>query len=293
MRNRLLVTLFTLSMMITLTLAAPCMPTQETYTGGFEDVIGASPLFQTQENTSLLTEMSELDQCRQRILELESQLARLQYPDEGFAALQGPAVMRRIERSQDRPGASKTVSEGAMLNISAEMRPGKGRILVETEPLMGLDFQEAAHTAAEYSMKRTGTNLSGHDIIFSIEAPREIPEVDGPSAGALMTLLALSALEDRYPRDNLTLTGTIDAQGNVGRIGGIVEKAEAAKENGKSLFLLPAGNSRLVQPDDTADSSLREQGVSVVDAKEYIEATVGIPVEYVDTIDDVLEYAWA
>ena len=35
------------------------------------------------------------------------------------------------------------------------------------------------------------------------------------------------------------MTGTIDQYGHVGAIGGVIEKAKAAKESGKTLFLLP------------------------------------------------------
>lgn len=181
-----------------------------------------------------------------------------------------------------------------MMNISVEIRPGKGRVLVQTTPLMGVVFQDAANTAVYVAQDKTGKDLSGSDVIFSIEAPGEVPEVDGPSAGALMTLLVLSALENQTPRNDVTLTGTIDQYGNVGEIGGVIEKAKAAKENGKSLILLPERNSRLVQYTEKTSNyygiTVIEQVPQIIDAKEYIEKNVGIKVEYVGNIDGVLKY---
>lgn len=141
---------------------------------------------------------------------------------------------------------------------------------------MGVVFQDAANTAVFVARKRTGLDLSGSDIIFSIEAQREIPSVDGPSAGALMALLVISSLEDRGLKKDVTLTGTIDEKGNVGMIGGVVEKAMAAKESGKNLFLLPSENNRLVRYTERTRDVYGIRIIDVVpeaiDAKEYIEA---------------------
>jgi len=204
--------------------------------------------------------------------------------------------MQRIEYVEDYPFVRRRVVEvGAMMNISVEIRPGRGRVLVQTRPLMGVVFQDAANTAVYVAQEKTDVDLSGSDMIFSIVAQQEIPEVDGPSAGALMTLLVISALKNQEPREDVTLTGTIDQYGRVGAIGGVVEKAGAAKESGKALFLLPRDNSRLVHYVERTRSyygiTIIEQVPEVVDAKEYIEANIGIRVEYVDNINDVLKYA--
>ena len=184
-----------------------------------------------------------------------------------------------------------------MLNITAEVKPGKGRVLVDTQPLMGVVFQDAANTAVFVAQNRTGISLAGSDVIFSINAPGQVPSVDGPSAGALMTLLVISAVENKPLREDVTLTGTIDQDGNVGAIGGVVEKAQAAKDSGKSLFLLPRANANLLlytqQTRQSYGFTVIQQVPKSVDAKTYVEANIGVPVQYVDTIDDVLRIATA
>ena len=111
------------------------------------------------------------------------------------------------------------------MNISVDIQPGKGRVLVETKPLMGIVFQDAANTAVFVAQNRTGIDISGSDIFFSIEADNQISSVDGPSAGALMTLLTIAALEHRRINPSVTLTGTIGEDGHIGAIGGAFEKA--------------------------------------------------------------------
>ena len=216
----------------------------------------------------------------------------------GSAVLQGPAVLQQVQYTGNGPFAQgQIIQSGVMLNITAEVKPGKGRVLVDTQPLMGVVFQDAANTAVYVAENRTGVSLAGSDVIFSISAPGQVPSVDGPSAGALMTLLVISAVEKKPVREDVTLTGTIDQNGNVGAIGGVIEKAQAAKEAGKSLILLPRTNANLLlytqQTRQYYGFTVVQQIPATVDAKTYVEQNVGVPTQYVDTIDDVLKIAAA
>lgn len=214
----------------------------------------------------------------------------------GTASLQAPAVMQRAVLNQSgRFITREIITEGSMINISVEVTPGRGRVLVQTSPLMGEVFQDAANTAVAVAEARTGVNLSESDAIISIVADDKVPSVNGPSAGALMTLLLISVLQQRPVRPDVTVTGTIDENGQIGAIGGVVEKATAAKASGKTLLLLSRENSKLTQYRDEARDYYGFQVVSQVpyqvDTKQYIESNVGIQVEYVDTIDDLVRLA--
>jgi len=210
----------------------------------------------------------------------------------GYASLQAPAVSQSIQIvNRGRYIAQVVVQKGSIMNISAEITPGKGRVLVQTKPLMGVVFQGAANTAVAVARNRTGFDLSGSDVIFSIESGDMISEVDGPSAGALMTLLMISAIEKQPIDESLTLTGTIDSDGHIGAIGGVVAKATAAKENGKSLFLIPEENQLISPPVQTTGGIFDVPRQSPVDARDYIEENIGIPVTYVNTIDEVIAIA--
>jgi Lon-like protease len=94
---------------------------------------------------------------------------------------------------------------------------------------------------------RTGS-LLGINVLEQPSAPFDVQidvkDVGGPSAGLMLTLGILDLVGD----DDLTGgavvagTGTIDAQGTVGPIGGITLKMVAAQEIGAELFLVPADN---------------------------------------------------
>ena len=211
----------------------------------------------------------------------------------GFAYIQAPAVAQQIVLvNRDGFVTRNLVTNGSMMNLSVEIRAGEGRVLVQTKPLMGVVFQDAANTAVSVAQNKTGVNLTGSDVIFSIEAENQIASVDGPSAGALMALATISALEKRPIDQNITLTGTIDMDGHVGAIGGVIEKAQAAKESGKTLFLLPKENEVLINYTEKVTNfggfQVVEQVPEQINAKDYIEKNIGIHVTYVNTIDDLV-----
>jgi predicted S18 family serine protease len=214
---------------------------------------------------------------------------------QGLASLQAPVVVQIVEIFWDGSTVSQEVTEsGRMINVSIEVLPGKGRVLVETQPLMGIIFQDAANTALSVAENRSGSKLSGSDVIVSIEAGDDVTTIDGPSAGALMTVLLLSVMEGFTVNESVTLTGTIEPGGGIGEVDGVLDKAWAAADGGKGLLLLPRENSDLIRYTEGVREYHGYRVVkpepSVTDAKAYIEDSVGIRVEYVETIGDALQY---
>ncbi|MCC7576698.1 MAG: ATP-dependent protease, partial [Methanomethylovorans sp.] len=159
----------------------------------------------SQDNVSLQSYASQIDFYREQLNELGSTMGLAADVYEGTASLQAPAVYQSIEEVIDGPFIRQIVTEkGSMMDISVEIDPGKGRVLVETKPLMGVVFQDAANTAVFVAQDITDANLMATDTIFSITAVGEVPAVDGPSAGALMTLIMISALNHEQLNDSVT-----------------------------------------------------------------------------------------
>jgi PDZ domain-containing protein len=78
------------------------------------------------------------------------------------------------------------------------------------------------------------------DLPFPIEI--DSGAVTGPSAGLAFTLGVIDRLTpgDLSGGRKIAVTGTIDEDGRVGPIGGIVQKAVALKDAGAVMFLYPA-----------------------------------------------------
>lgn len=84
--------------------------------------------------------------------------------------------------------------------------------------------------------------LDRADVPFEIKI--SLTDVGGPSAGLLF---ALSIVDKLTPGElnggqSVAGTGEINDKGEVGRIGGIGFKMVAAREDGATVFLVPAGN---------------------------------------------------
>ncbi len=135
--------------------------------------------------------------------------------------------------------------EGTVMKINVDIRDGKGLVLVNTEIPIGADFQTSAKIAVKIAQEYTKIDLSNKDIIFSITSNNneELQAVDGPSAGGAMTVLLIEDIQGKSINDKILMTGTIESDGTIGRVGGIAEKADAAGKYGAKTFLVPQGQA--------------------------------------------------
>jgi len=148
--------------------------------------------------------------------------------------------------------AVKSEGGGVVTTLEVEVTSGQGRVLTDTHPLVGFDFQYADRTAVKVASQITGfaldddgEGLEGADIIYTVKAQGTIyiEAIDGPSAGAATTVATIAALQGKSVREDVVITGTINEDGSIGPVGGILDKATAASENGATLFLVPEGQS--------------------------------------------------
>jgi hypothetical protein len=100
--------------------------------------------------------------------------------------------------------------------------------------------------------------------------------VDGPSAGALMTVATVAATLGHQVRDDAAMTGTINPDGTIGPVGGIPHKVDGAAAAKKKLVLIPAGqrNSKDAKTNELVDVIERgkRQGVEVKEVADVYEA---------------------
>lgn len=101
-----------------------------------------------------------------------------------------------------------------------------------------------------------------------IKVQYNLTDIGGPSAGLMFSLAVVDKLSPEEITDGRFVagTGTIDAAGKVGPIGGITHKIAAAKEAGAEVFLVPEKNC----------------------AEAVHEPPEGITLLKVDTLDDAI-----
>jgi ATP-dependent Lon protease len=190
-----------------------------------------------------------------------------------------PKVHGEVAFRTSRPGVATgvawTETGGDVLFIEATLMPGgKGQVTLTGQ--LGDVMQESALAAVSHiraNARELGIDpgfLEHHDLHVHVPAGA-IPK-DGPSAGVTMATAILSAIRREPVRQDVAMTGEITLTGLVLPVGGIREKALAARRHGIRTFLLPARN----EPD------LAELPDEVRRTMAFVPA---------DTIEDVLRVA--
>jgi ATP-dependent Lon protease len=162
----------------------------------------------------------------------------------------GPPRFRRDAAFRtSRPGVATglawTETGGDVLYIEASLLPGGNQNIILTGQL-GNVMQESARAALSHLRARAtdlGISpdfLAQHDLHVHVPAGA-IPK-DGPSAGVTMATAILSAARNQPVRQDVAMTGEITLSGLVLPIGGIREKALAARRAGIKTVILPALN---------------------------------------------------
>lgn len=189
-----------------------------------------------------------------------------------------------------------TTYAGTVLKITVEIRDGTGLVLVNTAIPTGVDFQTSARTAVMIAQKYTNFDLSKKDVIFSISSgnQQELQAVDGGSAGGAMTVLLISDISGKPINSKVLMTGTIEDDGSIGKIGGVSEKADAAGKYGAKIFLVPTGQAitQVQSCDEKRAGSFvyrtctsQDQPLSDLTEKEF-----GMKVIEINSISDALSY---
>jgi PDZ domain-containing protein len=145
----------------------------------------------------------------------------------------------------------------------------------------GLELSLDVPTMEHPDPERKGTAAFGINIAERLEYDMPIPIsirpglITGPSAGLVFTLQIIDQLTPGGITGGLRVaaTGTIEADGRVGRIGGVQQKVYAAETAGAHVMFVPQG--------DYAEASLVRTRMPVVpvdhvrDALEWLKANGG------------------
>ncbi len=142
-------------------------------------------------------------------------------------------------------GLAWTEAGGDVLFIEASLLPGGAGQIILTGQL-GSVMQESARAAVSHI--RSQAEALGIDPAFlqrkdlHVHVPAGAIPKDGPSAGVTMATAILSAATGRPVRSDVAMTGEITLSGMVLPVGGIREKALAARRMGIRTVILPALN---------------------------------------------------
>ncbi len=180
------------------------------------------------------------------------------------------------------PAVSRAESglEGLVFDATVLVKPGTGRVFVDTWPLSELDTQASARFASVVATDILKKPHSSYDYFYTIRA--DSPIIGGPSAGAALTIATIASIKKFDVDPNVMMTGMVNPDGTVGPVGGIMEKIMGANEHGTKIFLIPSGQS-VVQVID-------EGTIDTVNVIELAKTRWGIKVVEVDDVSEALWY---
>ncbi len=158
---------------------------------------------------------------------------------------------------------------GILTTIQADVREGSGGVYIDVEPFISVETQNSAKVAAQQAARLAGVDLGKFDVFYKVIANTEV--VDGPSGGQALGLLAYAEFTGLKIRTDLTATGSIEADGSIGKVGGILGKVEASQAAGIRLVLLPLGQALQSGVDLTQYAQAR-WGMQVVEVRNLNES---------------------
>ena len=141
-------------------------------------------------------------------------------------------------------GVGVTGVGGDIMFLEATRMPGKGSMTVTGQ--LGDVMRESAQAALSFVRSRAKDLGLDPDFYQSSDLHIHVPAgaipKDGPSAGVGMTTALVSLLTGLPVREDVAMTGEITLRGQVLPVGGIKEKALAARRAGITTFVLPQRN---------------------------------------------------
>lgn len=178
-----------------------------------------------------------------------------------FAALgylKYPAAVTVLTISDDGPSKGKLQQNDAITAVNghpvATLDEFTGQLkLTKPGDEVMLDYKRknAPNGTVKITLGKNGDRDYGFLGVGVVQAPWapftidfNLANIGGPSAGLMFSLAVIDKLTPGELDGGKFVagTGTIDAEGKVGPIGGITHKMFAAKDAGATVFLVPAAN---------------------------------------------------
>ena len=129
-------------------------------------------------------------------------------------------------------------SQLVLIQVETRKTTKPADVYVSVDPMVGIETQKSLALANEVSRRLLEKKGINTNCDYLIKIPQKsVKYVDGPSAGAAITLMMIAAAENKELRNDTIITGTIEESGKVGKVGGLSLKAEAAYKNGFKNFL--------------------------------------------------------
>ena len=136
-------------------------------------------------------------------------------------------------------GVSGFLGSTIEIEATAFKAKKKGAGKIRFNDTAGSMAKDSVFNAASVIKRLTDKDINDYDIHVNVIGGGKI---DGPSAGAAITICIMSALLEKPIRQDLAITGEISLRGKIKPVGGIFEKIYGARRKGINLVTVPKDN---------------------------------------------------
>ncbi|HHQ4319453.1 Lon family ATP-dependent protease [Clostridium perfringens] len=136
-------------------------------------------------------------------------------------------------------GVSGFLGSTIEIEATAFKAKKKGAGKIRFNDTAGSMAKDSVFNAASVIKRLTDKDINDYDVHVNVIGGGKI---DGPSAGAAITICIMSALLDKPIRQDLAITGEISLRGKIKPVGGIFEKIYGARRKGIKLVTVPKDN---------------------------------------------------
>jgi ATP-dependent Lon protease len=174
-------------------------------------------------------------------------------------------------------GAAWTAAGGEIMTVEVNLMPGKGGLTLTGQ--LGNVMQESAQAALTYTRSVTGDMGVDPQVFENVDIHIHIPEgavpKDGPSAGVTLATALVSAFTNRPIRRDVCMTGETTLRCRILPVGGVREKALAARRAGITTFILPRKNESDLE--EIPKKLRRDLNIVMVDSVQDVIDTALLP----------------
>lgn len=143
---------------------------------------------------------------------------------------------------------ANSAGKGGIIPIQACFFPSNSTFELKLTGMQGDVMKESMNVALSLAWKLSPADMQDkymkHKMGIHIHCPDGSTPKDGPSAGACITSVIYSLLNDKPIRNTVALTGEINLQGNITMIGGLQLKIMGAIKAGVTELMYPAENQK-------------------------------------------------
>ena len=200
-----------------------------------------------------------------------------------------------VTRTVPVVAVSSREEKGIIGNLTLKLIPGNANVLIDTNPFLETDLQYSANIAVTVAKLRSKKYASNKDFILSYDIGSDV--IGGGSAGAATAIVTIAALKGKQIREGTAITGTINHDGSIGRVGGILEKAKALADAGYNTFLVPKGQTKVKYYEKVVEEEPFGFGFKllntryvprIIDIADEVKKEWGLEVKEVSTIDEAV-----